>query len=59
MTVKEFREIISCVPDDFEIGMFEKYTSCENWYGNVEHEHFISSINSIVDLKNKRVLLKK
>ena len=58
MTVKEFREIISCVPDDFEIGMSEKYTSYENWY-NVEREHFISSINTIVDLKNKRVLLKK
>lgn len=59
MTVKEFKEIISCVPDDFEIGFIKKFTTYENWYGAEEHKYFESNINPFVDLKNKRVLIKK
>lgn len=59
MKVKEFKEIINFVPDDFEIGMIKKFTTCENIHGYVEHEYFTSDINPFVDLKNKRVLLKK
>ena len=59
MKVKELKEMLNHVPDDFDIGKSETYTTNENWFGEQTHTQTRKiDINLFVDLKNKMLIIR-
>lgn len=58
MTVKELKEMLNNVPDDFILGKVTKHTVNEKWFGEQTYEQTIEvEVHPIVDLKNKLLIL--